>query len=218
LFKIFTIRINPVKSLFHNYLNENYFMQIHQLKYSQQFALAYLSLAALLNFTPCIWCNNAVLKFICPVPRGNRARICRKMPGNITVIPAIADLFSTICRFERCVLWHRTHILNNEHFFKQSCSFSWNILKTLIIHLCVTLLLIKKMFWTCEKSFSLLIVTYKIKSFFRENIILACTFIFLSTDLYWLFTIRQMELSSLTTVDVRIYRVAHEMSYHWLCT
>ena len=46
---------------------------------------------------------------------------------------------------------------------------------------------------------------YKIKSFFRTNIILVCTFIFLSTDLYSLITIRQMELSSLTTVDVRIW-------------
>ena len=56
-----------------------------------------------------------------------------------------------------------------------------------------------------KSHFSLLTATYKIKSFFRKNIILACTFIFLSTDLYSLFTIRQMELPSFTTVDVTIW-------------
>ena len=56
-----------------------------------------------------------------------------------------------------------------------------------------------------KKSFSLLIATYQIKSFFRKNIILACIFIFLSNDLFSLFTITQMELSSLTTVEVHIF-------------
>lgn len=63
----------------------------------------------------------------------------------------------------------------------------------------------KKSSESVKKSFSFLTATYKIKSLFWKNIILAFAFIFLSTELYSLFTIRQMELSSLTTVDVHIW-------------
>jgi len=64
-----------------------------------------------------------------------------------------------------------------------------------------------------KNSFSLLIASYKIKPFFRINIILACTFIFLSTDLYSLFTIRKMELSLLTTVDVHDSNISLHSHY-----
>jgi len=76
---------------------------------------------------------------------GRDQGFCRKLPGNITVIPAIADLFlhDLQIRTKRSVT-QDTH--PQQSTLNKGVHSVENILQISVTHLCVTLLLMKKIF------------------------------------------------------------------------